>query len=135
MKRSDNHRTALAAVAAVLLASFLLGLLSGCPTVTVKEGDPLSVEHWDDAFERWVGDWSIVAGLEEPRELTEDDFNEEGYLVATTGVEAADGSVEEVDVTLDITWDDYSASRDGYKTFREYEADKVRAEEEDEADE
>ena len=132
MKRSDNHWTAMGIIAAILLASFLLGLLTGCPTVVVKEGDPVSVEHWDDVRERWVEDWAIVAGLDEARELTRDDFNEGGHLVVEVEVPDADGEASTVSVTLDITWDDYSASRDGYKTFREYEADKIEAEESDE---
>ncbi len=132
MKDSGNHWTAVGVIAAILLASFLIGFLTGCPTVVVKEGDPLSVEHWDDVYERWVEDWAIVAGLDEARELTRDDFNEDGYLVVEVEVPDADGEASTVRVTLDITWDDYSASRDGYKTFREYEADKIEAEESDE---
>ncbi len=135
MKRSDNHWTAMGVIAMILLASFLLGLLTGCPTVVVKEGDPVSVEHWDDVYERWVEDWAIVAGLDEMRELTRDDFNEDGHLTVEVEVPDADGEASTVSVTLDITWDDYSASRDGYKTFREYEADKIEAEESDEQDE
>lgn len=135
MKDSDNHWTAIGVIVAILLAGFLLSFLSGCPTVVVKEGDPLSVEHWDDVYERWCEDWAFVAGLEETRELTRDDFNEDGCLVVEVEVPDADGEASTVRVALDITWDDYSASRDGYKTFREYEADKIEAEESDEQDE
>ena len=116
----------------ITLALCMLVAVVGCPTVVVKEGDPVSVEHWDDVYERWVEDWAIVAGLDEARELTRDDFNEDGHLVVEVEVLDADGEASAVSVTLDITWDDYSASQDGYRTFREYEADKIEVEDADE---
>ena len=82
-------------------------LLAGCVSAP-PSGDEQSVFNWTLHQVRFIEDTSLFWGLEETRVLTTEDFPNEAFEL--------------------YTYDDYSATLDGLKTFADYESEKLTEE-------
>lgn len=122
MKESKNNKLALGTIVVILALSGLMSLC-GC-SVTVLKGDPISIENWVMAKERFQQDFAIAAGYDPEYIFTKADFPLDVWR--RFPVEGGEPTYQRIQ----YSWDDYSATVDGYDTHIAYEQDKIDAEEE-----
>ncbi len=105
------------------LMTVLTFCVIGC-NVTVKNGDPVSVDHWNVAEQRVIGDWALLMGIsvDDALLLQKDDFP----------IHLEGKRPDETTFEYDLDWMTWETTRDGFMTFRDYELDKIEKEEEKE---